>query len=388
MTSPSEAGGDPVTVNFRGQPMTFRFVGYLTPAGNRPLTGSELERAHRLADRVGALRLPSTTGLAKGANNWAGDLAADWHPFFDETARRFEHLRLYCQPFTGFDPIDNVLRGQAPRSVPADVDARLSTHVNISIAMMELLSGQRRLPERVRVRLPMVFGESGPVCDGIVASYDAWSLQKQINGLYLAGVIGRLDDLASRQGRVTVVDIGSGFGGLAYQLAQSLPSGKLRLVAVDLPDSLLFAAVYLSTLWADRPTYLATPEGYVSTATWSTAERCPEDFAAIFAPNYLAERVLNDLAPVDLVTNFRSMQEMSDEQVADYGRLARAALGDGGVLYEQNEMSRELDRDVKAILGRIMPVGGVVPETDPAHRPMGTVSLWSNRPIDLVPPAG
>ncbi len=387
MSSPAEVEGDQVTVNFRGRPMTFRFAGYLTPAGNRPLSEPELERAHRLADRIGLLRQPSATGLARGANNWAGDLAADWHPFFDRSSRRFEHLRLYCQPFTGFDPIDNILRGQAPKSIPPDVDARLSSHVNVSIAMMELMSDQRRLPERLRVRMPMVFGESGPVCDGMVASYDAWSLQKQINGLYGSGVIGRLDDLASRNTRVTVVDIGSGFGGLACQLAQALPSGKLRLLAIDLPDSLLFAAVYLSTLWADRPTYLATPEGYVSTRTWDTAAQCPEEFAAIFAPNYLAERVLGDLTPVDLVTNFRSMQEMSDEQVADYGRLARAALGESGILYEQNEMSRALDRDVKAILGRIMPAGGVIPETDPPHRPMGTVSLWSNRPVDLVPPA-
>ncbi len=386
MSSPAEAEGDQVTVNFRGQPMTFRFAGYLTPAGNRPLSGSELEKAHRIADYVGALRQPTAVDLAKGANNWAGSLASDWHPFFDRDARRFEHLRLFCQPFTGFDPIDNVLRGEAPRSIPPDVDARLASHVNVSIAMMELLGDQRRLPERFRVRLPKVFGESGPVCDGIVASYDAWSLQKQINGLYGSGVIARLDDLANRNGRVTVVDIGSGFGGLAYQLSQTLPPGKLRLVAIDLPDSLVFAAVYLSTLLADRPIFVATMEGYASTATWQTQKALPDDFAAVFVPNYLTDRVLREIRPVDLVTNFRSMQEMSDEQVADYGHLAREALGDTGILYEQNDMSRALDRDVKAILGRIMPAGGVVPETDPAHRPMGTVSLWSNRPVELTRP--
>lgn len=386
MSAPAQPEGDPVTVNFRGQPVTFKFAGQLTPRANRSLSAGEIERAHRLADRIAALRLPSASGVAKGANNWAGDLAADWHPFFDPAARPFEHLRLFCQPFTGYDPIENVAQGLPPRSIPPDIDALLSRHVEVSIALMELLLDQRRLPERWRVQMPMIFGEYGPVCDGVIANYDAWSLQKQISGLYASGITARLDDLASRNGRVTVVDIGSGFGGLGYQLARAFPPGRFRLVALDLPDSLLFAAVYLATLWADRPTYIATPEGYLSTATWRVTEKLPDYFAALFAPNYLAERVLNDLRPVDLITNFRSMQEMSDEQVAYYGVLARVSLGDDGLLYEQNDMTRSVDRDVKAILAKIMPHGGVVEETVPDHRPMGQASVWANRPVELIRP--
>lgn len=379
----------PVTVNFRGQPFSFRFHGHVSPAVNRQLDEREQARAHLLADRIGELRAAAPgfdSEIAKGANNWAGAMAGGWHPFFDKATRRFDHLRLFCQPFTGFDPIDNTLRGEAPRSIPADVDTRIGAHVNISIAMIELLSDQRRLPERIRVRLPAIFGESGPVCDGIVASYDSWSLQKQMNGLYGSGVLSRLEAHASRNGKATIVDIGSGFGGLLYQLAQALPSQKLRLVAVDLPDSLLFATVYLSTLWVDRHTYIATPDGYLSTATWQTTKALPEDFAVVFAPNYLAEPVVRSLGPVDLITNFRSMQEMSDEQVAHYGALARESLGDDGLLYEQNDMTRSIDRDVKAILAKVLPHGSVIAETDPEHRPMGQVSVWSNRPVELTRP--
>lgn len=395
MSSPANSEETPITVNFRGEPLTFRYAGHLTPAGNRRLTDAEYRTASSLADLVAGLRSPAAGAaasalapdIAAGDNAWAGDLAGGWHPLYRKDRRHFEHLRLLCQPFTGFDPISNTLDGRAPATIPDDVDERLQHHTNVSIAMMELLAAQRRLPDYARVQLPGFLGEAGPVCDGVIASYDAWSLQTQMNGLYGSGLLGRLRQESAEGRPVTVVDIGSGFGGLGYQLGQALAPGRQRFVAVDLPDSLLFAAIYLSLLWAGQPTYVATPDGYVSTETWRTIQRLPDSFAGVFVVTHLAERVLGELRPVDLVLNFRSMQEMSDAQVRQYGELARAVIGDRGLLYEQNELRRAVDRDVKTILGGILPVGGVIEETDPPHRAMGTASLWSNRPIALTRPA-
>lgn len=377
------------TIDFRGQPFSFRFYGHVSPKINRRLSEAQQERANLIADCIGELWAASSrlgSEIEKGARGWA-DMSSGWHPFFDRATRRFDHLRLFCQPFTGFDPIENVLRGVPHKSIPEDVDDLIAKHTEVSIAIVELLADQRSLPERIKVRLPTIFGESGLICDGIVASYDAWSLQKQLNGLYGSGVISRLESLSDRKGKATVVDIGSGFGGLLHQLAKTLPPGKLRFVAIDLPVSLVFAAVYLSTLLTDRPTYIATPGGYLSTVTWRTEPSPPEDFAAIFVPNNLAGPVMRDLAPIDLITNFRSMQEMSDEQVEHYGMLARDTLGDGGLLYTQNAMTRSLDRDVVTILGKVLPYGGVIEDTEPDHRPMGTTSIWANRPIELIRPA-
>ncbi len=395
MSSPAESEETPVTVNFRGEPLTFRYAGHLTPAGNRRLTDAEYRTASALADLIGGLRRPAaspeastpTRDISAGDNAWSGEMAGGWHSLFLKERRQFEHLRLLCQPFTGFDPIGNTLGGPVPAVIPADIDALLQRHTNVSIAMMELLLAQRRLPDHARVRLPAFLGEAGPICDGVVASYDAWSLQTQMNGLYGSGVLGRLRETAGRGRPVTVVDIGSGFGGLGYQLGQALSPGRQRFVAIDLPDSLLFAAIYLSLLWAGQPTYVATPEGYVSTETGHLSAKLPDSFAGVFVVTHLAERVLGELRPVDLILNFRSMQEMSDAQVGHYGELARAALGDQGLLYEQNDMVRAVDRDVKRILGGILPFGGVIEETDPPHRAMGTASLWSNQPIDTARPA-
>ena len=395
MSIPADSDETPVTVNFRGEPLTFRYAGHLTPAGNRRLTDAEYRTACVLADLIGELKSPAAAApapefapdISSGGNAWSGDLAGGWHPLFRKDRLHFEHLRLLCQPFTGFDPIGNTLDGRAPAAIPADIEERLQRHTNVSIAMMELLVAQRRLPGYARVRLPGVLGEAGAICDGVVTSYDAWSLQTQLNGLYGSGVLGRLREQSGRGRPVTVVDIGSGFGGLGYQLGQALSPGRQRFVAIDLPDSLLFAAIYLSLLWEGQPTYVATPDGYVSTETWQTSGRLPDDFAGVFVVTHLAERVLRELRPVDLILNFRSMQEMSDAQVRQYGELARSSIGDHGLLYEQNELVRTVDRDVKAILGGILPEGGVIAETDPPHRAMGTASLWSNRPISLSRPA-
>ncbi|MBI1778634.1 MAG: hypothetical protein HYR63_25110 [Proteobacteria bacterium] len=383
-----------ITVDFAGQKLSMRLDGLMTPARNRRLADSEYETACWLADRVAELkaaapetieRLALDAAVANPANNWAS-LAATWHPLYGKSRRDIEHLRLYCQPFTGFDPIRGDIHGVSPESLPADLEGQLhAKNQNLTIHSTTLISDRRRLPEYARVRLPPVFGEVGLVIDGVLAGYDAWSLQTQMNGLFGSGALRYLRERAAAKGAVTIADIGSGFGGFGYQLGRALPAKGLRFVAVDLPDSLIFAAIYLAALWDDRPNYLAVPGGYLSVSTGELGPRLPEDFGAVFVANFLAERVLDELKPVDAMLNFRSMQEMSDAQIAHYAELARAVIGDEGLLYEQNGTSRTTDRDVKTILGNIFPEGGPLPETDPPHRGMAPASLWSNRPLPIRP---
>ncbi len=381
-----------ITVPYLGKPMTMRFDGLVTPARNRGLTEAEFRTACVVADRIAELKAAPAgapqqregdASLSDPANAWASRVAA-WHPLFAKARRDIEHLRLYCQPFTGFDPLTRELNGASPASLPVDLDESLfAAYGNVTIHSAGMIAEQRLLPGYARVQLPLVFGEVGLMFDGVLASYDAWSLQQQMNGLFGSGVLQNLRDRIAQSSAATVVDIGSGFGGLDYQLGLAVGSARLRLVAVDLPDSLVFAAIYLSALWDDRRNYLALPSGYLSITTGNMEERLPEDFGAVFVVNHLAERVLREIEPVDLVLNFRSMQEMSDAQVGFYGQLARDILGRTGLLYEQNGNLRTLDRDVKGILAGIFPHGGLVEETDPPHRGMGQASLWSNSPIDL-----
>jgi hypothetical protein len=377
--------GRSLTAEHRGHHVTFRYDGLATPARGRRLTDDEYRTACRLADRIGQLKeMPSRsdTTISAGANAWNAKGA--WHPLFGKDRWHFDHLRLFCQPFTGFDIVSNRPDGPVPTEIPPDIDDRLQRKGEVFEGMVGLVAERRRVPEYAKVRLPLIFGEAGPMCDGMLSSCDASSLQAQMNGLYGSGVLDRLRHQVLEGGGATVVEIGSGFGGLGYQLGRTLPPSAMRYVAVDLPDSLLFAAIYLSCLWADRPTYLAVPEGYLSTRTWETTETLPETFAALFVASSLADRVLGDLKPINLILNFRSMQEMSDEQVAHYGRLARETLGPDGLLYEQNAVGRSFDRDVKAILGGIFPFGGALPDTDPP--PLSAAGLWSNRAIELTRP--
>lgn len=380
------SSGVALTVELFGETLTFRYSGRLTPSAGQPLSDAEYAIACELADRIGALK--NSAGdeavIARSANAWERAPNTIWHPLFAKNRRDIAHLRLFCQSFTGFDPITNRIDGMVPMEIPPDIDARLRGHTDFFAEfMVPLLFDHLRLPAYARVRLPFRFGETGPLCDGFAANYDTWSLQAEVNGLYANGLLRRLRERAAGGRRVTVVEIGSGFGGLALPLRQAVGE-TLGFVAIDLPDSLLFAAIYLSVLWRDKPIYLATPEGYLAVGTWRTTRTLPQGFAAVFVVPALAERVLRELRPVDLLVNFRSMQEMSDAQVAEYGRLAQMAMGARGLFYEQNAMTRDCDRDVKGILAGLFAFGGPVPESD--LRGLSPGSLWSNVPLDLAPP--
>jgi hypothetical protein len=392
-TEPGPKGAPPVdpyagrilTAAYRGRPVSLRYDGLATPAQGRRLTDAEYRSACFVADRIGELKASteaSDASVSVGANIWARH--ASWHPLFAKNRWHLDHLRLFCQPFTGFDMITNRPDGPVPPDIPPDIDDLLRRNMEVSEDMIGLVADRRRLPDHAWVRLPLVFGEAGPVCDGELSSPDVGTLQAQMYGLHGSGVLDRLRRKFQGSGRATVVEIGSEFGGLGYQLPRAL-GADMRYVAVDLPDSLLFAAIYLSRLWSDRPSYLALRDGYLSIRSGETVGALPDAFAGLFVASALADRVFGDLKPIDLVLNFRSMQEMSDAQVAHYGRLARETLAPDGFLYEQNGIGRSFDRDVKAILGSIFPFGGTLPETDP--RPLSAAGLWSNQPIALTPPA-
>jgi hypothetical protein len=104
----------------------------------------------------------------------------------------------------------------------------------------------------------------------------------------------------------TVVEIGGGWGGFAYQVKTLFPD--VRYVIVDLPELFLYSAVYLIT---------AFPEAKV--AFWQEADSDLQEIVAanfIFASNTDYESL--PLARVDLAANMVSFQEMTTRQVENY----------------------------------------------------------------------
>lgn len=111
---------------------------------------------------------------------------------------------------------------------------------------------------------------------------------------------------ASGERRV-VLEIGSGWGGFAYQFKTLFP--HTSYVLVDFPQVLLFAAVYLQTLFPNAKVYLGdgSPESYAVNFA---------EYDFVFIPHY----AWSALKPqrVDLAVNMASFQEMTDAQVRSY----------------------------------------------------------------------
>ena len=123
-------------------------------------------------------------------------------------------------------------------------------------------------------------------------------------GMKRAGV---LDGLSAPG--AAVLEIGGGWGGLAYQFKTLFP--HLTYVIVDLPELFLFSATYLQTVFPDARVVFAAADS--DATAWRDA-----DF--VFVPNTLAS-VARGVSPA-LTVNLASFQEMTSGQVDGYARLA------------------------------------------------------------------
>jgi glycosyltransferase involved in cell wall biosynthesis len=135
-------------------------------------------------------------------------------------------------------------------------------------------------------------------------------------GMKRAGVLDSLRQRAAGGTRPTVVEIGAGWGGFAYQLMTLLPT--TRYVIVDFPELFLFSATYLKTVFPNARVVILGQGGDHDDADAAAAAA-----DIVFIPNAEADRV-KALAP-DLTVNMVSFQEMTSAQVRAYAALAHAA---------------------------------------------------------------
>jgi hypothetical protein len=125
-----------------------------------------------------------------------------------------------------------------------------------------------------------------------------------------------------------VMEIGAGYGGLAYHLSRIVR--KAKYVIVDLPETLLFAAAYLTIACPERSLYLYDSKDIRAA---SSSDFAQYDF--VLLPNY-GLQYLNNLR-FHLAINVGSFQEMNCEQLDAYLDFLKPRLS--GVLYSQNQDS-------------------------------------------------
>ena len=185
---------------------------------------------------------------------------------------------------------------------------------------------------RIVSKLPKSYVEGDPRCAGEYGHEIDESLVNKNTIRYYAIIKilhekGIIPALRSSDAPL-VLEIGAGYGGLAYHLSKIVP--KAKYVIVDLPETLLFAASYLTIACPERSLYLYDSK--------NIRAACSTDFAGydfVLLPTY-ALRYLNNLR-FHLALNVGSFQEMNCEQLDTYLDFLKPRLS--GVLYSQNQDS-------------------------------------------------
>lgn len=322
--------------------------GFITPSSNQRLSDTEYDRARSICRDIrtliaGRLRYIEANGLdaefcVPGAL-WKGDwenssLYRGTAALLGEDYDVLNNLRLFSQVFTGYSLVEmKESRGTVPPDrVPPDLAERqlqASRHIDECVTRYWRLS--RSLPESLRISQPNRFGEAGWIFDGRVVNHDTYVYLERIALLYEAGLLERLGSDASGKNPL-ILEIGGGFGGLAYHLKKLVP--QARYIIIDLPESLVFSATYLSTLFPNQHNVLVT-----------TPELITKDLdrpGFTFVPNYFCHRFQECGIRVDLAINTLSMSEMLASQVTAYCALIRKCLAPEGVFFEQNQDNRHI----------------------------------------------
>jgi hypothetical protein len=227
-------------------------------------------------------------------------------------------LRLRCQFFTGTTLLTMSSCAGGPSSadpIPWKFETQWDGKTRDKIAARWRALTKRR---RHVMQVPNILGECGWWIDSALVNADVVDYQERINLIDNGGLIDRLSDKRPR-----ILEIGGGYGALAYALASILnPS---QYVICDLPESLLFSGLYLSTA-QDKPPRLYASRDHL-------APRIDGEICLL--PNYLFQTALSGES-FDLVINTLSMSEMSPHQVSTYGALISKAIGRNGDFFEQN----------------------------------------------------
>lgn len=193
------------------------------------------------------------------------------------------------------------------------------------------------LPPQYRLSAPAILGEFGHHFDGALVNKAILRFQKTVRTLYLEGVLPQLEAAGKHS---HLLEIGGGYGCLALHVKRLLKNATYWMV--DLPETLLFAASYLS---------LALPEARIhfydrQNPIPSQGRMADHDF--VLLPNYALRRLQG--VAFDLALNTASFQEMSADQLDEYlGYLQATAK----LLYSSNHDVQDKNAERIDVMGAL-----------------------------------
>lgn len=287
------------------------------------------------------------------------------------------YFRMWTQQFTGYRLIDmGFAEGKRFPKID-DVNPSLDDRYDAIAESPDVFTERYRqvtssLPVDLHISPPARLGEVGWNIDGKIVSYDTYVYLERLALMYEYGVIDHLKAVAKSGQTPRVIEIGGGFGALAYYLRQIVP--ETRFVIVDLPESLVFAGVYLS---------LMKPEtGHVFMDDATPGDRLvPNSSGVTFVPNFMFDRIVEAGSEFDLAVNTLSMSEMSRDQVTYYCSGIKTMLKPDGAFFEQNQDNSALGKlDARNVIVEQFPHQVSLDSAIIPGLTQGRAHLWSKRP--------
>ncbi|MBI1778560.1 MAG: putative sugar O-methyltransferase [Proteobacteria bacterium] len=257
-------------------------------------------------------------------------------------------LLLYAQSFSGFQ-----LATWSPSHLRPWISHKLPDNLDELLRLLVVWPDQyyvmykaatQLLPQELRVPPPWRYGNVGWLDGEVIVNPETYRYHNHLRILWENQVF---EAMRSAPGGVEprIVEIGSGYGGLAYCLAKIF--GNARILLIDLPECLAFAAAYLSVVLPELEHCLVPPDagGAISLTNGP---------GVTYVANFMIDRLAPDVI-FDLAINTASLTEMTPQQIDGYASFVRSHANDASLFYERNSHladSWEMASELQMILAR------------------------------------
>jgi hypothetical protein len=310
---------------------------YMSFENNIPLDNDALRRIEQtlIAMRrvIEERSLRNCPNALLPAGNWSKNFFLDVARLVGEgRPETLNQLLWYTNAFTGVKPALWAKHSGMWSTDPVPTDHHRIGRENVHSfgdVIAEFESIRRAASDLPLPPVPPIMGQTGIWQDGYILNTTNCRYYAQLVTLYLVGAL-------PEEG--TLLEIGGGYGGLAYLIRKVRPN--LRYIAIDIPESLLFAGAYLTGTLPEEAQVIASPDGAFNATS-----------RLILCPSHFAPALFEAFPGIDAAINFASFGEMGEAALDYYAGMLGSRLG--GILYEVNQGAGPfITCDVQAILSQ------------------------------------
>lgn len=243
-----------------------------------------------------------------------GKVCSSLASIFDQFPKKenFEQFRFMTRVFTGFSLSDmEESKGKSVLPLIISHEDVMKYTYNLEKSKYQFNNiwlFDEGLPSKYITPFPERMGEIGLKKNGLVINRDTVSTYHVLYYLHKSGILGWVEDKMSRNETVRILEIGGGYGALAYLIKNIFRNSDYYLC--DIPQSLFFAKVYLTMNTSDKFLYI---------------------------PNYKINEIKKDF---DLVINTISLSEMTVPKLNFYCKFIDSSIGEHGIFFEVNNAEK------------------------------------------------